>query len=326
VKSVSRRVFSIALLGILSLSGCSDRAQKVDGRAPIQFDVVCTVLPIYVIAQNVTAGVPGISLSLLISPQIGCPHDYALTPHEAALLEKADVLLMNGLGLENFLAEHPAMRRVDLRVIVATQTTDSIASWEDRAIIYPTLLSEEEAAGRHDHSMNVTNPHAWVSPFQAAKMALFIGMELGRIDTANSAFYLANAQQYAQRLDSLGQSLLEIVKRAPNRRIVTFHNAFDYFARDLGLAIVGVIESDPGIEPSARGLSDLADRIREAQVGAIFSEPQYSDRLAKMLSSETGVPVFVLDPAAGGDFDTDSYLRLMRKNLLTLEKALLFAP
>jgi zinc transport system substrate-binding protein len=295
-------ILALALLS--AVFGCSKSQKQSEAAGDRELNILCTVLPVYVLAQNVVEGASGVSLNLLLSPQIGCPHDYALTPTDAAMLEKADVVVMNGLGLETFLQGSPALYRPNLRIIQASQTVDSITA-------------------PHDHAMNSINPHAWVSPFEAAKMTLYLGLELGRIDTANALRYLSNAQKYAARLDSLGQILRQVVMQAPNRRIVTYHNAFDYFARDLGLEIIGVVESDPAEEPSARALSDLAHRIQEAKAIGIFSEPQYSDRLPRMLSSETGVPVYSLDPAASGDSDAESYLRIMRQNLLTLERALI---
>jgi len=297
------RIAAALVILLTGAAGCSKPHKKA---SPVRLDIVCTFLPVYVIAQNVAQGVPGISLQLLISPQIGCPHDYAMTPSEAALLEKADVLIMNGLGMEKFLQGSPALQRKNLRVINATPSVDP-------------LVSQVGA-------LKVPNPHAWVSPFQAAHMTQYLGFQLAQLDAQHAQVYLSNAQMYAARLDSLGQAFRGVVEHAVNRRIVTFHDAFDYFARDLGLAIIDVVEADPGVEPSARALSDLAKRIQERQVVAIFSEPQYSDRLAKTLSSETGVPVYSLDPAASGPSDPESYYRIMKQNLLTLKKALQLNP
>jgi len=246
------------LLGGALLSafvGCSRPQQKAEEPSGRKLEILCTVLPVFVLAQNVVEGSSGVALHLLLSPQIGCPHDYALTPTDAAMLEKADVIVMNGLGLESFLKDNPALARPGLRIIEASRGVDSIASFEE-------------------HALDGTNPHAWVSPFQAEIVVLYLGVELGRIDTANAALYLSNAQSYAARLDSLGQALRQVVRRASNRGIVTYHNAFDYFARDLGLSILGVIESDPAEEPSARALSDLANRIKAAGPAGIFFEPQ----------------------------------------------------
>jgi len=300
--------------------GCRDARQPAQ---ETRLNVVCSFLPVYVITQNVTQGVPGVSVRVLLSPSVGCPHDYSMTPTEASMLEKADVLVMNGLGMEAFLMNNPALEKQDLQIMVATRLVDSISAVilkDESAHLIPNL----ESSPGHDHEEKLfyTNPHAWVSPFQAARMSKFIGRQFARIDSQYTPIYLSNAERYASRLDSLGRAFKDLIARAPNMRIVTFHRAFDYLARDCGLEIVAVIESDAGVAPSARELTRLIELINEKKPAAIFSEPQYSDRLAKMLADETGVPVSVLDPATTGPSDPESYVNIMDQNLQTLRKAL----
>jgi zinc transport system substrate-binding protein len=114
-----------------------------------------------------------------------------------------------------------------------------------------------------------------------------------------------------------------LIQQAPNRRVVAFHRAFDYLARDYGLEIVAVIENDPGVEPSARDLAALARQIKAAAPVAIFAEPQYPARVAQTLSTETGVPLYVLNPLETGPADPDAYINAMWENLKTLGTALL---
>lgn len=290
-------IFSTVLILLAAGSFGCKKAEKsaLEGR----LNILCTFLPIYVMTQNVAAGIPGVSVQALVPPDVGCPHDYMLTPTQAARLEKADVLVMNGLGMEEFLAGVPALDRKDLHVIVASAVVDSLTP---------------------------PNPHAWVSPLEAAKMTRHIAQRLAGIDRQYSEQYIINGESYAAQLNSLAQEFKDLVSRAPNKKIVTFHRAFDYLARDTGLDIVAVIESEPGAEPSAKYMSQLVDKIKEIKPAAIFSEPQYSDRLAQMLSHETGVPVFVLDPAASGVSGPESYIDVMQKNLQILHQALIVNP
>ncbi len=116
--------------------------------------------------------------------------------------------------------------------------------------------------------------------------------------------------------------LTQFSRTIKNRKIVTFHDAFDYFARDFNFEVVDVIEVVPGQEPSAGELSRMSRRIKAMEAKAIFSEPQYPEKIALLLSKETGLPLYQLDPAATGDSKLDAYERIMRKNLETLKKAL----
>ncbi|RJP74542.1 MAG: zinc ABC transporter substrate-binding protein [Candidatus Zixiibacteriota bacterium] len=300
----------IILFLLLVTSGC----RTASNRGEAERKVVTTFLPVHAMTLNVTRGVPGQSVEMLLEPNAGCPHDYMLNPTQAGLLEKADVLVMNGLGMEQFLEGKSFLQRPGLTVIRAGEAVDPL----------PLGSRREEDHHGHDHEPgdDDVNPHAWVSPFEAAKMTRYLGEQLARVDSAHADQYRANAAAYAARLDSLGQAFRELVAGASNRRIVTFHPAFDYLARDIGLEIPDVILTDAGAEPSARGLSELAAHLRQYRPAGIFSEPQYSDRLARTLAEETGVPLYELDPAATGPADPGAYLEIMGRNYDTLRRAL----
>lgn len=305
-----RRVVIFAILsGLLfgAFSGCR-KTERANGL--IRLNVVCTFLPVYVMTQNVVEGIPGLEVYSLLPPNVGCPHNYSMTPADAALLEEADVLVMNGLGMERFLEGSPYFNRAGLHLVNASETIDPI----------PIEASGAEEPHGDLEDVHRLNPHAWVSPFEAAKMTVQIGNRLAEIDPEYAEKYTRNAAIYAARLDTLGRTLVEFVSKGHNRKIITFHNAFDYLARDLGLEIMAVIQPESGTEPSARRLVELIETIQKEKPAAIFSELQYSDRLARMLSQETGVPMYTLDSAVTGPDDPMSYYRAMIQNLRVLQQ------
>jgi ABC-type Zn uptake system ZnuABC Zn-binding protein ZnuA len=242
---------------------------------------------------------------------VGCPHNFALSPVEANYLEKADVLIINGLGMEGFLEDSPFLVRVNLHLIDASHEIEPIYFVDDAS-------HDHEAHGADEH---IANPHGWVSPFVAARMTRWIGKRLSEIDPKNAETYKSNAEAYTAKLDSLGEEFVSSLSLAHNLRLVTFHSAFDYLVRDLNLEIVAVVLSDAGAEPSAKELAALIGEIQETRPVGIFSEPQYSDKLVRLLSEETGIPYYVLDPASSGEDDPASYLRTMNRNLETLKTA-----
>jgi zinc transport system substrate-binding protein len=148
-----------------------------------------------------------------------------------------------------------------------------------------------------------------------------VAEELSQVNPALSRKLADNAELYAARLDSLRSSFENVLSKATNRKIITQHAAFDYFAREFELEIVGVIATESGVQPSAREIADLIDTVRLTDPVGIFVEPQYSDQIARTLSAETGIPLYSLDPAVTGDEDPDSYLRIMQQNLETLKEA-----
>ncbi|TKJ40319.1 zinc ABC transporter substrate-binding protein [candidate division LCP-89 bacterium B3_LCP] len=302
----ARSTITLLLSLFVFLTGC----QKTKNQATSdKLHVVCSFLPVYVIAKNIVKDVPDVELTLLLPPEAGCPHNYALTPPDALSLEKADILILNGLGMEQFLEDTPFTKRPDLHIINATQKI--------------TDLIEEDCdhPAHQDHERHL-NPHGWVSPAVNVRMVQWIGSRLGEIDPENGNLYAKNSENYIAKLGTLMDDFKVALADLGEIRIVTYHNAFAYFARDLNLEIVTVIEPDPGTEPSAREVVELIAQIKAAKPIAIFSEPQYSNRLVKLLSEETGVPHFELDPASSGDSDPESFIRVMKENLETLKEAI----
>ena len=106
-----------------------------------------------------------------------------------------------------------------------------------------------------------------------------------------------------------------------NKNIVTFHEAFEFFAEEFGLNIVGVIEREPGTNPSAGEVAKIIDKIKETSATAIFVEPQYEDSTANVIARETNIPVYTLDPVVTGKLEKEEYENIMKKNLETLEEA-----
>ena len=127
-----------------------------------------------------------------------------------------------------------------------------------------------------------------------------------------------------RRLDALADDFAALGRRLKNTHIVTQHGVFDYLARDMGLTVVAVVQSEDTQMPSAAEMLQLIKTIKETQAGAIFTEPQYPDKIAAMLSRETGVPTAKLDPVATGPANAapDYYETVMRDNLRTLEATL----
>ena len=302
-------------LALLLAAGCGSEPPKPAPGGGKQVSVLATVLPVYVLALGVAGEGPGVKLAMLIPANAGCPHDYALSPGQIQALYRADLLLINGAGLEEFLVSGPAARvRGRLKIADLSAGLD--------------LLREEVSPGGtkpaedgHVHAGEY-NPHTWASPRNAARMTLKIGEELSGVDPADAERYRRNAAEQARELDALAAEFAAAAKTFPNRKIVTVHEIFDYLARDCGLAVVGEIEESPGQAPGLGVFAELVRKVRAEKPAAIFYEPQYSAKPAQALGRETGVSVHALDPFATGRPERGEYLRVMRRNLETLKSAL----
>ncbi len=287
------RIASILLITLLlfGVSGCA-RAE--------QLTVTATFYPLYVAALNIVGDAPGVAVESLAPPAAGCLHDYQLTTADRRALSDTDVLLVNGAGLETFLEK--LLPALSARVIDASEGL--------------TLL--EDAHGD-------ANPHIWVSVAGMREQTENLIVGLCAADPANAALDRENGKAYLAKLLELEVEMAVALAPYQGAKIVTFHEAFDYFAQSYGLDVVAVVQQEHDTAPSAKELAQLSDTIRAEKVKALFAEPQYEDMSVDILHRETGVPVYLLDPVvtgAQGVPDADAYLTIMRQNLATLLEAL----
>jgi zinc/manganese transport system substrate-binding protein len=144
---------------------------------------------------------------------------------------------------------------------------------------------------------------------------------LQKADPANAGRYASNAVAYVERLHKLDREIAEALARYKGAPIVTYHDAFPYFAQRYGLEVVGVIEPVPDVDPTPRELSDLRKRMRERNVRVVFVEKDSSSRLAERMRDDLRVKLAPLDPLESGDLSAEAYENGMRRNLETLKKA-----
>ena len=262
------------------------------GGAPLR--VMTSFYPMYIHTLNVVRGVPGVEVANLTPQVTGCLHDYQLTPADLVRLTRADALIINGAGMESF-TDRVARQAPKIKII---QASEGIPLAGDG------------------------NPHVWVSISLAIRQVQNIAAGLAALDPDHAAAYGANAAAYGKRLEELRARMQENLKDIKRRDIITLHEAFPYFASEFGLRVVGVIEREPGSEPGAKELAAMIRMVRERGVKAIFTEPQYPRSAADAIAAETGVKVYLLDPAVSGAMDADAYVRAMEGNLRVLKEAL----
>ncbi|MGZ9135729.1 MAG: metal ABC transporter substrate-binding protein [Candidatus Deferrimicrobiaceae bacterium] len=267
------------------------------GAEPLR--VLTSFLPMEIFTRNVVGEMPGVPVESMLPASLGCPHDYALTPGDMKKIASTDLFVVNGIGMEVFLGE--PVRRANPRIRIV-----------ETARAVPPI--------REEHGE--INPHTWVSPRNAILQVREIEKALSAARPGLAPGFRRNAEAYISRLSALSAEFDAAGKKLRRRNIVTFHNVFAYLARDLGLTVVGVIETAPGQGPSAGEIRKLTRTIREKNVPAVFSEPQYSPKLAEALGREAGVKVRVLDPVATGSPSLTAYEDTMRRNLSTIREAL----
>lgn len=288
--------------------------------------VLATTFPIYQIVRNVTQERDGLKVDLMLPSQMGCPHDYALTPQDMRKLAKADILVVNGLGMEEFLGAPVQKANPHIKVIDSSSGINETIQYtaeEEHDHDAHVRHAEEHHEHESHHHHNGVNPHLFASPRMTARLVMNIATGLAKADPDGAAIYFKNAKSYAATMNQLADDMAAIGKHLKNNRVVQPHGVFDYLARDMGLEIVALMQAH-GQEPAAAEMMQIIQQIKEKRAGAIFTEPQYSDKVGKTLAQETGIPVAVLDPVATGPEDAplSYYDTVMRQNMETIESTL----
>lgn len=241
-------------------------------------------------------------------------HTYTPKPSDIQAVREAAVLVKVGLGLEVWVngliqnAENPRLIVVD-----TSRGIPLMRGEEPRDRAEPPNADEHYTGG---------NPHVWLDPENAQSMIRQITDGLVRADPARRKIYLANQAAYLKQLDDLQRAIVDLFKDVPNRKIVTHHPAWPYFARRFNLQIRGDIFTQIGSEPSAKRVADLVRTIRKEGIRVIVSEPQLSPKIPEAIAQETGAKVVVLTPLPGALPGTEDYLSMMRYNAATLAAAL----
>ncbi|MBQ1509944.1 MAG: zinc ABC transporter substrate-binding protein [Selenomonadaceae bacterium] len=288
----------------LILTGCgagntdssSQNATDKDGK----FHIVTTFYPMYIDAINIAKGIDDVTVTNMTKPQTGCLHDYQLTTEDMKTLEKADALIANGAGMENFL-DKVIKEQKNLKVIDASKGMELLKDGDEE------------------------NPHVWLSVTADIQQVRNITEQLKAADPKHADAYQANADAYIAKLEALKKEMHEALDNVPHKDIVTFHEAFPYFAKEFGLHILTVIEREPGSEPTPAELQAVIEQVKPLTAKVLFTEPQYSPDAAKTIARETGARIYTLDPVVTGEAKEsamDAYLTTMRKNMETLKEAL----
>ncbi len=291
-------VLATLLAGVAALAGCGSGGGGGEGGR-----VVATTTVLADLVRQV--GGERVSVASLV-PAGGEVHTFDPRPSDIVALGEADLVVMNGLGLDDWATGLAGEAGSDAPVTVLA---------EDLAGVEYLRGDDEDEHHEDEHDEGV-NPHLWLDAAYARLYVERIAGALAEVDPDGAADYRERAQAYAAELEELdgwiGEQLASVPDR--HRRVVSVHAAFDYYAEAYGLEVAGIVIDAPGQEPSAGEVAELVDRIRSLEVSAILAEEQLPTRVADAIAAETGVVVI-------GGLYTDSlgegvsgYVDLMRGN------------
>lgn len=304
------------MIALLVMAGCAAPAAAPAGQAATpaaaKLKVVTTVSPVTSILYNV--GGDRIELTGIVPEGVNS-HTFEPAPSDAQILAAADLIFVNGLNLEEptlRLAEANKQDAAEI-VLLGEQTIDPDA--------YVFDFSFPAEGGK-------PNPHLWTNPRLALRYAEIARDKLAERDPGNADYYRANYDAFAGRIDALDQAIRATIASIPedNRKLLTYHDSWAYFAPDYGMTVVGAIQPSDFAEPSAREVADLITQLKAEQAPAVFGSEVFPSPVLEQIAREAGVQYVdqLRDddlPGAPGDAN-HSYIGMMVENLRIMAEAL----
>ncbi|MGM9537309.1 MAG: metal ABC transporter substrate-binding protein [Candidatus Onthomonas sp.] len=308
---MKKTLLALVLALLLLLSGCSGSAEAHRD----DFSIACTTYPVYLLANTIAGELDGVSVSLVIDQQVSCLHDYTLTMKDMRAVESADVVIINGAGLEDFLDD-----------VLEGRTVIDCA--QEVSLLYGGHHhhdEEEHEDEDHDHDSEEADPHIWMDPRNYAQMVRTLAQSLAQLDPERAEEYQARGEACARELEDFYDTLIESdqCRALAGQSIITFHDGFSYFAQAFDLTIAAAIEEEEGSEASARELKETIAIVRAQSLPAVFTEVDGSDKAAYTISRECGVTVHPLSMIMSGQQgDTISaYEQAITENIQTIWEA-----
>lgn len=286
---MKKRLLTGLLAALLLLTTSCGGAASSPAPEDDTLHVLATTYPVYLFASAVAEGVEGVEVTRLITEEVSCLHDYTLTVNDMKAIEKADVLILNGAGLEDFM-------------------DDALATSSAATIDCSTAIDLLPAAGHHDHDRKEEenagdhfDPHFWLDPDRAEQMLAAIAEGLSAADAAHKDAYTANAQSARTELSYWKGEAQELLAPYAGADLITFHDGFQYFAETFGLDLLKAIEEEEGAEASAAEIKEIVSLVETYDIPVIFTEKNGSDATARAIARETGATVGELSMLMSGE-------------------------
>jgi len=269
-----------------------------------KIQAIASFYPLYDFAKEV--GKDKVDVQLLVPSGVE-PHDWEPTIHDVQLMQKSNLIIINGIGFENWVDS-----------LEELNYSGNIVDTSEGILILDSGIIDEHEADEHRHQSG--DPHIWLNPVLAKIQVQNIADAFTQQDPENQEFYQTNAKNYIKKLDNLDNKIRNELSTC-NRDFIAFHDAFSYFADEYDLQQHTIITSnDPHAEPTAKTLEKVINTARELQIQVIFTEETVDTRISNVIANEIGGKILILSPIEiGAD---GNYISRMTQNLNNLKEAL----
>ena len=331
-------IMFVLSIGAAMIISFSDKSKRIEiSEEGVKLRVMTTFYPIYMIGVNIAEGIDDIEINNLTELNTGCLHDYQLTTEDMKNISEADILIVNGGGMEGFLSDVEE-NYPNLDIIDSTEGITMLhngESAEEHAEHSSDTLSEEHAGEEHEHGE--WNAHVWLDPelyikqIENVRDGIIAYIEDNRPNAANIEQAVTNnAQAYIDKVIRLDNEVKDYgeryasdstVQNTNSREAVIFHDSFAYLAKRIGMNVAYSIPLDSDTSLSAGEIAEIIQEVKNDNIRYLFTEEQFSDSIARQIATETGASMFIIDSAVTGDGSLDSYIKAMEANLTVLVDA-----
>ncbi|WP_124064921.1 metal ABC transporter substrate-binding protein [Clostridium sp. E02] len=318
-KTIKRMGQMAVLVAAISavVTGCGGNKKEIQGeKTGEKLSVMASFYPVYDFAQKV--GQDKVNVTNMV-PAGTEPHEWEPATSDITRLEKADVFVYSGAGMEHW--TDTVLKSLENKELISVEASQGISLHKGHE-----EEEAEEEAGEEEHEHGAYDPHVWLSPMNAKKEMENIKDAFVKADPKNKDYYETNYQTYAEKFDQLDQTYKETLTPLPNKVVVVSHEAFGYLCSSYGLTQMGIEGLSPDSEPDPARMAQVIDFVNKNHIETIFFEELVSPKVAETIANETGANTQVLNPLEGLTDeelkDGADYFSVMEKNLAVLKKAL----
>ncbi len=281
----------IFLVIIVTLVILNINKKNKDKENDEKIKIVTSFYPMYIIAENLLEGTNNTELVNMADVNVGCLHDYTLTTEDMKKVENADIFIVNGLGMENFLD----------KVINLNSNMHII----DSSTNIQNLIKDEDEI----------NPHIWTSIDNYILQVKNISKELQNKDNLNEEIYKENEEKYVEKLENLKEEYLEASKELEGQKAIILNEAFEYFAQELKIEATTIKTDHEESTLSAETLKNIIDKVKEENIKIIIIDKNDNKSNAETIANETGATIYELNSGLTGSLEKDAYIKAIEENL-----------
>ena len=287
-------VIAIIILIIVLLVFLNINKKNRDNKNDEITTIVTSFYPMYIIAENITDGAQNIELENMTDVNVGCLHDYTLTTEDMKKIEKADIFIINGLGMENFIKK-------------AMESNDKMTVIDSSKDITNVIKDDEE-----------TNAHIWTNIDNYILQVKNISEQLIKLDNKNAEIYKKNTDAYVKELEELKDTYLDNLKELKGKKAISLNEAFDYLGQELGMEMTTIETDHEESTMSAEMLKTIIDKVKQEKIEIIIIDKDDNESNAKAIADETGAKIFKLNSGLKGSIEKNAYIEQVKENMQIL--------